>query len=388
MINSKFIVNVDPNIMLYNETYYLVISNILGFNNSPAHALFIKINDKIFKEDNDLQIFFHSLTQSKSIDELSELIADGIPNEFVLGRDYFLSCSLWNYFMNYNNDNPYKIIKENADDYRLPDYFDDQYNRINEILYIDVADTNLRYFYDINKIKDFEFTIEELKNFVSTFCGIILDNTKFTNIVDTKNLIYKYVLEYFRNNLKDNTSIALDLIFNNTILNDTNAKNSCCNNIQNSTNNEITNMISIIGTSGATNISCKEIYEKSMLAYLIKMLGDHNFYCDWFFIEFNENIDPTPNLVLIKKLKKLFEEFRELGYALYWGSGDDNCGCSHRNLSNNSSILNISKENYVIFENYYKVLLYNENDEVCENKNKIKIYGESFGTILPYIYYV
>ena len=169
---------------------------------------------------------------------------------------------------------------------------------------------------------------------------------------------------------------------------DTNAKNSCCNNIQNSTNNEITNMISIIGTSGATNISCKEIYEKSMLAYLIKMLGDHNFYCDWFFIEFNENIDPTPNLVLIKKLKKLFEEFRELGYALYWGSGDDNCGCSHRNSSNNSSILNISKENYVIFENYYKVLLYNENDEVCENKNKIKIYGESFGTILPYIYYM
>ena len=33
-------------------------------------------------------------------------------------------------------------------------------------------------------------------------------------------------------------------------------------------------------------------------------------------------------------------------------------------------------------------LEYAENDEVCLNKNKIKVYGEAFGEILPYIYYI
>ena len=97
----------------------------------------------------------------------------------------------------------------------MPDYLDSQYNRINTDVYSYIEDTNLKYFYLENKLNEFEFTKEELNNFASTFCNIILENTSLTNITDVQNLIYKQVLEFYRNKGKDNTSIMLDLIFNN-----------------------------------------------------------------------------------------------------------------------------------------------------------------------------
>ena len=92
------------------------------------------------------------------------------------------------------------------------------------------------------------------------------------------------------------------------------------------------------------------------------------------------------NIELISKLKKLFEEFKDLGYSLVWNTESSHCGCKNKTATNNISAQ--SDENYKIFDNYYKVLEYAENDEVCLNKNKIKVYGEAFGEILPYIYYI
>ena len=384
MTNLTLINNIDPNIIRYNDNYYIVISNLLGYQNNPAYGLFILVDDKLFMDDNDVQIFMHSL-QGETIDEISNILATGIEGEFEIGVNYFLSFSLWQYLMQYNNDSKIHLLPNDVNDYRMQDYFDTQYNRINSDIYFDISDTDLHYYYMLNKLNSFELTLEELKNFVKTFCTIILENTSFKDITDTKNLIYKQVLEYWKNNGSDDTSVMLDLIFNNTMFIDDGVASTCCTNLQNNTKLNEASVISTLGSNSTSNISCKTIYERSMLMYLIKMLGDYMFYCDWFTVEFNDI--SVPNLVLIKKLKELFEKFKDLGYYLYWGKNNEKCGCNNRKALTNDMIQQ-SNANYVIFDNYYKVLQYNEDDVVCDNKNKIKAYGEAFGEILPYIYYI
>lgn len=385
MNNLNFINNINPNITKYKNNYYLVISNLLGFQNNPAYSLFILINDKIFSNDNDIIIFLHSL-QNQTLNNISSILANG-EHEFELGKDYFLSYSLWDYMMTFDNESIQTLLTLDNNDYRMQDYFDSQYNRINNDLYEDIDDTNLQYYYLLNQLNEFNFTKEELNNFVSTFCTIILENTSFTDIVDTTNLIYKQVLEYYQKNGKDETSIILDLIFNNTILSSTGISSSCCKNLQSSTNSNSSSidLSSIIGLNESSNISCSDIYKEAMKMYLKKMLGDYNFYCDWFYIDYGTM--SIPNLVLIEKLKNLFEEFKDLGYYLYFGNNTTKCGCKNLKTTNNQ-MLKDSDTNYNVFDNYYKVLQYAEDEVICDNKNKVKVYGENFGELLPYLYFI
>ena len=121
MNNLQLSININPNIVLYKDRYYLVISNILGYQNNPAYALFVLINDKVMQDDNDMQIFLHSL-QGSDLGEISNIIAEGIDEEFILGTDYFVSYSLWNYLMTYDNDTKFKLLSSKVNDYRYPDY--------------------------------------------------------------------------------------------------------------------------------------------------------------------------------------------------------------------------------------------------------------------------
>lgn len=394
MTNLRLLNNINPNIIYYKDEYYLLISNLLGFQNNPAFGLLILINDKIFAEDNDIQIFLHSL-QNSNIDEISNILAEGIEGQFEIGKDYFLTFSLWEYLMTFDNDTKIKLLRNNVNDYRVNDYFDSQYNKINTDIYSDIDDTDLHYFYFLNRLKDFNFSEDQLKNFVSTFCGIILDETTFTNIVDTKNLIYKQVLEYYRNNGNDNTSTILDLVFNNTLLNtSTSSSSTCCNNLQSNntllSNSNSLNLISTLGSTNntTTNISCVDVYKQAMQIFLKKMLGDYQFYCDWFYISGENSKLTIPNMVLIDKLKKLFEEFKDLNYALYFNDPEySKCGCKN-NSSLNSKIQSISDANYNILDNYYNILLYAEDCIINENKNKVKVYGENFADLFPYLYFI
>ena len=104
MNNLDVINNINPNIVKYQEKYYVLISNFLGFNNNPAYGLFILIDNKLFEENNNIQIFFHSL-QTDDILELSSLLAEGIPEQFELGTNYFITWSLYQFFMTYDSDN-------------------------------------------------------------------------------------------------------------------------------------------------------------------------------------------------------------------------------------------------------------------------------------------
>ena len=70
MVNTLVINNINLNIVQYNDKSYVLISSFLGYQNNPANGLFILINDKLFTDDNDIQIFLHSL-QNTDIMELS-----------------------------------------------------------------------------------------------------------------------------------------------------------------------------------------------------------------------------------------------------------------------------------------------------------------------------
>ena len=61
MTNLELLNNINPNIIQYKNEYYLLISNLLGYQNNPAYGILILVNDKLFELDNDIQIFLHSL---------------------------------------------------------------------------------------------------------------------------------------------------------------------------------------------------------------------------------------------------------------------------------------------------------------------------------------
>lgn len=395
MTNRELIQNINPKIVKYQDSkYYLAINSFLGFDKNSAYTLFLSINDKIFADNNDVQIFLYSFF-NKSFDEISELIANGIEGRYEYGEDYSISWSLYQLLSSYGNNSIVNLISnESESKFIFPDLFDSQFNIINRDKYETVADTNLYYFWRLNNLIDSSLTDEELNSFVKTFCKIILENTTFDDFTDIKNSIYKMVLNYYANGGNDDTVIALNLLLgSDSLISGSTNQISCCSTYtanssasNNGTNSSISSQdIANILSSSTSYVSCKDNYMKAMFLYLVQMLSDIQFYCDWFMIH-SDTGDSYPNLVLIDKLKQLFEEFKGLNYDLSFGadSKQHSCKCDGRNKHNDS----LNDNNWRIIDNYYKVLEYVENDEIEENCNKIKVYGKEFAEILPYLIFI
>jgi hypothetical protein len=97
-------------------------------------------------------------------------------------------------------------------------------------------------------------------------------------------------------------------------------------------------------------------------------------------------LDDVPNTALIDKLMQLLTEFLGLGYNLNLSGNDvSTCGCHKSKYcpSLDDAINDDNCSNRAIIMNYIKVLNWVKNDEVSQNINKIKIYGQQFATILP-----
>lgn len=392
MTNLQLIQNINPKIVKYNDSkYYLAINSFLGFDSNPAYTLFLSINDKIFDGTNDIVIFLHSL-QTDDIDILSSNLASGLDGKYVYGEDYSISYSLYSYLASYNSSSPIALLSNVVDNkYIFPDFIGNQFDLINTDNYQTVADTNLAYFYSLNKLIDSSLSEEELKNFMRTFCNIILENTTLTDFSDINNIIYKNVLTYYGNGGTDDTVTMLNLILNGSSLVSTGSQVSCCDayttsssgaNTNSTANNVSSSTLSDI-TAAQQTVSCKDLYINAMYLYLQKMLSDVHFYCDWFRTE-GEDGEYYPNLVLIEKLKELFNEFIDLDFNLSFntsGKGGHECKCDGK-LKYNA---NLNDENYNILNNFLKILGYVENDTIEENCNRIKVYGQEFAILLPYL---
>lgn len=300
---------------------------------------------------------------------------DGIT--LVPGEDYFVNETFANYLITVDLGVEYPdlvepesnigILINKINSITLPNYLDAESN-IQEpwvpLTTTEENNTDLSLYYNINAIGNFvnEYNVND---FYSSFCQIILDKTAINiSATDLNNLKYKRVLEYFANNKSDEASVLISLILGTKYTSETvNTGTSLCNC---GTNNSV---------SGLS--TCSSLYSTAMEEHLKEMLGNIQFYIDWFFIY--EDNSCTVNNDLIKYLKLLIKAFIDKGYDLSF-SNTYNIPCKCPN--DNSQSL-VSKTNYDIINKYDNVLNYILACSLQYNINKTKLYGSQFGELLP-----
>ena len=288
----------------------------------------------------------------------------GIDN-FIGGKQYYVNKTLYNALALSD------ILPESHFEVRLPNYLDN-YGLIQTKYWRDLSGevysdyTNLEYFMEKNNLTNNTYSEDELNNFYSTFCAIILKYTKITDdqLLEGNNPIYKLVLEYYKNFKSDCGSNALDLILGSqyTLNNSTITSGCGCNSSSDST---------------TVSESCSSLYATAMETWLKTMLGDYEFYEDWFRIYKSED-ESIPNDVLIENLRLFFEEFLSLQHTLtFLPKKYLSCDCP------SPTTFNENECNYNIIKNYMKIFDYVFDDTIDANINKIKIYGSQFGELLP-----
>lgn len=334
--------------------------------------IFFSINESFyedgkFKTPNVINSFIISLLQLGDGEDLAVNIAQGNTYQgktLTPGVDYFINET----FAFYIKD----TILEVVDDSLIVDPFvKDIVNKINAITLPDYLNDNaeiclpwrslneneeaqgLEYFFDQNKLFENTETID-LSSFYQLFANTILNKTKIDILsTDIKNQMYKTVLEYFANGMSDHTTYILNLILNAP------AKTP----------------IDIVCYTDPSQSSCLDIYKDSMNVILSNMLGDAEFYFDWMYVE-DEDGNKRPDELFIKELIYLLNVLVSSNYDLSFTKYSKfSCGCGHS--------IDKTTDNYTTINNYKKILDKIRQCELQNNINKIKVIGNSFGTLLP-----
>ena len=234
---------------------------------------------------------------------------------------------------------------------------------------------NLEWFYHMNNLKDYEYSREELCNIHKTFFTIINDNAMVQNSETVKNQIYDKIVKYYANGGWDDASININLILNSTIpttLSSTKLNCGCNGRNGNGLGDDTAN--------GLT--SCGDMYKNAINEWLKKMLADDEFYKDWFFTIVS-GMCPSPNVEMIDSLIDLLTEYVDSNL----GSGrfNPNRGYDIFNHMNCCSDCSGDDTYKNIILHYIEVLKAVKNNDIDANKNMIRIYGEEFAGILPYL---
>lgn len=382
-LRNRFLLNYNVFGIKYFEQYYLLSENEEGipyliikednwgiemeYNKDEFDKildiprLYIDITDKFINDAETFRTFIFQSIMENSI------YFKGIEG-FEAGKDYWLNRTLYNYLANTNQiDTPNfdaRMPNYLTEHIMISEYFDD----LSNMPYKDY--TNLEYYNRKNHLLDNYFSEDELLDFYKNFCSLILKYTFITDEIKSQpnNSLYNIVLNYYANYQTDNTSTVLNLVLNNKYASVETKTQSCsCN----------SNFAS--GGITTTTETCSSMYESAMFLYLKQMLGDIHFYEDWFFIHLSE-YDKLINDILITKLKQFINEFLNLDIDLDFSDNTiihSSFSCNHDRASN------IHHRNVDIINNYVKLINFIYNEQIIENTNKIKIYGESFGDLLP-----
>lgn len=382
-MRNRYLLNYNVFGIKYFEQYYLLSESHSGvpylIMNEDNWGIELENSNDLFDDIIDIPRIYIDITERfindsetfrsfifQSIMENS-IYAKGIEG-FEAGKDYWLNTTLYNYLANTNQIETPNFAA------RLPNYITE--HKMISVYFDDLSTTpykdytNLEYYYKKNRLLDNVYSEEYLLDFYKNFCGIILESSVMTDEVKNKpqNQIYKTVLNYFNNYQNDETVNQLNLILKSKQYK------------SDTTDNKLTcNTCSSTSTQSTSIVSCSDLYSESMIEYLKIMLGDVNFYFDWFTIQLGDD-KYLINDILINNLKKFFEEWLELEITLDF----TNANTIHSSFLCQETINTPeSKQNYKTITDYQKVISYIEADEFIENTNKIKIYGEAFGELLP-----
>lgn len=351
-------------------------SNLVKVLDLPR--LYIKITPKFM---NDYAKIFQYFI-CKAI-EKNEIYVTGIEG-FRPGEDYFLNKTLYDYLYSSGIGQPPTNslmpdylepveVNEEGKDVRLTIYWWDRTGDEDENY------TEFEYFYNKNQATlNQKFEDEQLKNFYSTFCQTILDYTLIDDELRSEqiNQIYDLVLKYFANFSSDCASTAISLVLN-SLYSTSSSKSGCsCN----SSCDSSMNLFSSFNNPNNGSIeyqtkTCFNLYQEAMIEYLKKMLGDSGFYKDWFFTDINE-AKKIPNTGMIELLEILLNEFLSKNWDISFSTKSNDCTCPTLYESDSECNRNIIK-------NYLNVLNWVKQDQIDENRNKIKIFGSQFGELLP-----
>ena len=324
---------------------------------------YIVISADLVKDDSKLKAY----TINGLID--NNVFIEGVDG-FVPGKDFFINETLYRYLREFNN------VEEN-EDVILPNYLNKNGEISENFVELDCREkdySNIEYYYNKNKLAANTYSEEQLNDFYATFASTILEYTQIDDETRAtpKNQVYELVLKYFANHQTDATSVALNLILNTPYANLTNGNCGCAKTGCNGSNSSI--------TGSSETQSCYDIYIAALKNYIKTMLGDTDFYNDWFTI-LMPNGEYITNDTLIDALETLIHEFIALGYDLS-NLGKKNskaisCGCSNISYS--------STADYSVLLNYLNILDWLRNCNMQYNLNKTKIYGEKLGEIFPYL---
>ena len=324
---------------------------------------YIVISADLVKDDSKLKAY----TINGLID--NNVFIEGVDG-FVPGKDFFINETLYRYLREFNN------VEEN-EDVILPNYLNKNGEISENFVELDCREkdySNIAYYYNKNKLAANTYSEEQLNDFYATFASTILEYTQIDDETRAtpKNQVYELVLKYFANHQTDATSVALNLILNTPYANLTNGNCGCTKTGCSGSNSSV--------TGSSETQSCYDIYIAALKNYIKTMLGDTDFYNDWFTI-LMPNGEYITNDTLIDALETLIHEFIALGYDLS-NVGKKNskaisCGCSNISYS--------STADYSVLLNYLNILDWLRNCNMQYNLNKTKIYGEKLGEIFPYL---
>ena len=188
---------------------------------------------------------------------------------------------------------------------------DERYEFIlnNEEILIDCLDSsNYNFYVSINKYGYEELGEDNIKNFNSSFMEIISHLLKYNN-TDATDILYKSVIDFYKNGQYDDATMLMNIIFNTNITSHVNSSNCGCNNISSNCSSQNTTSLLNTGTNliNIDEASCLDKYKAAMYQWLQEMLSNYNFYCEWMYNEETPQDDVIDKLIALIKLLLLSE---------------------------------------------------------------------------------
>lgn len=359
MTNLEYLKSINAPIVSIDHSYYAFVPAVYGLHQGYDKGIYLYLNDESL-EESSIKEFINSLSEAiepfvNPEEDFVVQVPEDLDNRFgVIEKDFEVQ------------------IPEDLDSGfgAKVNYIDDSLGSVYSYDIVMHKDTcmsvNYEYYAKLNEIASkFEFTEDEVNSFNSTFAKIILYYAYVTDI-STKTQIYKKVLEFFANGMVDDTLSSLYLILTSTSLTyvmNTNMLSNSCGCSSNSTSS---------GSPTAVQ-SCPDAYVEAMKTYVKQMFGDIDFYDNFMFLDTDE-----PNEELIQHLIDLITALMSLEYPMNFSETSRTHCCCPNGATKNAQA-------YSILSNYLKVLEWVKNCEIEQNINKIKLYGEQFGEIFPYL---
>ena len=369
-----------------NDAYSLLDDGIVENNKAVLDIprIYFPITEKFYNNGvlgtpitiNSFIISLLQLSDKESKESIADLVITGnIDDALVPGEDYFINKTFADYLISYcldiedeslvdpNSDIGQKISKIRS--IQLPNYLKENAD-INEPWVVlsedEQSNTDLLHYMTLNKYEKYGVTDDTLKEFYVSFVNGILNFNISKPILNTKDALYKVVLDYFSASQNDETINKIDLVLGSTYSGQqVNTASSYCN-CKGSSNASMTD-------------SCTTLYANAMLEHLKMMLADPEFYCSWMFDDDNVKDD------LIEYLKYLILRLKDKGFTLLTNTNRFNCPCPTTTGAND-------EKNYKILDNYIKVLDFVNQCNIKPNINKIKLWGSQFGELLPKLYFI